>query len=72
MPDCMVLFDPLDHTEESFVPPAGVEGGIVGDTENGIMAVYDVPVEHMEQFEAMVAECSTAVKMEWLEQERTR
>jgi hypothetical protein len=72
MPNCVVLFDPLDHTEESFVPPDGVVGGIVGDTPAGIMGVYDVPPEHGDAFDDALAACNSVVDLWWIAQEQTR
>ena len=62
----MVLFDPLTHLEESFVPPAGVEGGIVGDTDKGILAVYDVPGGEEANFEVAIQGVESLIRFQRL------
>lgn len=64
MIEYMVLFDPLTHTEESFVPPPGVEGGITGDTETGLLAVYEMTEDKEAAFEAAVKACPCFLRCE--------
>ncbi len=66
MPKYMVLFNPLTHAENKLEPPSGVSGGPMGDTENGVLAVYDVPDAQVEQFKAAVDACSAVLKSEQL------
>lgn len=59
----MVLFDPKMHKEEDYVPPPLVDGGIQGDTEKGIMAVYEVPEFALDAFIASLDECPSVLNL---------
>jgi len=50
----VVLFIAQTHIEGSYVPPAGVMGGIMGETPKGLMGVYDVPEADEEEFRRSV------------------
>lgn len=66
MPKYMVLFNPLTHAEQKLETPPGVSGGPMGDTDNGILAVYDVPDAQVEDFLDAVEECPSVLKSKQL------
>jgi hypothetical protein len=59
MPNYTVVFD-AKHTPESYVPPVGVTGGIVGEIDTGLLALYRVPKPCIKAFESSIAICPTA------------
>jgi hypothetical protein len=50
MPKIMVLFKREELEHFPFDPPPGVEGGVVGSTDRGELAVYIVPSESAVEF----------------------
>jgi hypothetical protein len=71
MPNYTVVFD-AKHPPESYIPPVGVTGGIVGTTDVGMLAVYQVPAEHVEAFKASIADCPTVIKCEGMQRGQSR
>ena len=66
MPKYMVLFNPLTHAENDYIPPEFIEGGVVGDTENGLLAVYDVPDGLEATFTESIEGCETVLQVKEL------
>jgi hypothetical protein len=62
----MVLF----RRDEGYVPPQGVEGGIMGHTDKGVMAVYRVPEVQSAAFERSLAGRAEVTKCQRLQLDR--
>jgi hypothetical protein len=57
MPNYTVVFD-AKHPPESYVPPVGVAGGIVGEIDTSAYSRLQVPADACKAFKASIADLS--------------